>query len=230
MLLSDIDPVEVDLDLAVALVGSQFPRWAGLPIEPVVTSGTVNTLFRLGDEMVIRLPHRETAARFVRKEHRWLPQLGPHLPLSVPAPLELGKPASGFPWPWSIYSWLEGSDGWTQPIEDLRRAAIDLARFITDLQRIDPSEGPRPGEHNAHRGVPLADRDPLVRAAIAELGDRVETEAVARSLARIGSRVPPQGPTQAASRPSGSNCRPSSASSRESAGCGLLERARAIPV
>jgi aminoglycoside phosphotransferase (APT) family kinase protein len=168
----------LDHDLAAALVQSQFPRWAGLRIEPVASSGTANTLFRLGDEMVIRLPRTESAVQAIDKEHEWLPKLGPHLSLSVPASLAIGEAVSDFPWPWSIHSWLQGEDGWTQPVEDLRQAAIDLAGFITDLQRIDPSEGPRPGQHNSFRGEPLADRDPFVRSAIAELGDRIDTRAV----------------------------------------------------
>ena len=85
----------------------------GPPIEPIVSAGAVNTLFRLGDEMVIRLPHREDSIQFPDKEHQWLPKLGPHLSLSVPAPLARGSPANGYPWLWSIYSWLEGDDGWT---------------------------------------------------------------------------------------------------------------------
>jgi aminoglycoside phosphotransferase (APT) family kinase protein len=183
MPLSNGNPTEVDvnLDLAVGLVGAQFPRWAGLPIEPVASSGTVHALFRLGREMVIRLPRREPAIEFADKEHQWLPRLGPHLSLSIPVPLAAGRPVSDFPWPWSIYSWLEGDDGWTQPIEDLRQAAIDLARFINDLQRIDAADGPRPGEHNCFRGEPLADRDPPVRSAIEDLGDRVDTKAVTRA-------------------------------------------------
>lgn len=173
--------VKVNVDLAIALVRSQFPRWAHLALKPVASSGTVNSLFRLGDEMVIRLPYRESAIEFPDKEHRWLPRLAPYLSLSVPVPLAKGHPGRGYPWLWSIYSWLEGDDGWTQPIEDLRQAAIDLAGFITDLQRIDPSEGPRHGIHNHFRGEPLADRDPLVRSAIEELGDRIDRRRITKA-------------------------------------------------
>ena len=178
---NNLTKINVDLNLAISLVRSQFPRWADLPVKPVVSSGTVNALFRLGDEMVIRLPYRESAVQFPDKEHQWLPKLAPHLSLSVPVPLEKGRPESDYPWLWSIYSWLEGEDGWIQPIEDLAQAAIDLAGFITNLQHIDPSDGPRHGIHNNFRGEPLADRDPLVRSAIEELGDRIDRRRVTKA-------------------------------------------------
>lgn len=169
---------EFDVDLAVELLRSQFPKWADLPIEAVRSSGTVNSLFRLGEDMVIRLPHRVSNARFIEKEHRWLPIMAPNFSLSVPTPLAMGKPQDAFPWPWSIYSWLEGQDGWTEPIEDLPQAAADVAQFIVELRAIDPSEGPRAGQHNSFRGLPLANLDSQVRKAIDELGDRIDTQLV----------------------------------------------------
>ncbi|MCH7742103.1 MAG: aminoglycoside phosphotransferase family protein [Proteobacteria bacterium] len=176
--INNLSRVNINLALATSLVRSQFPRWRHLPIKPVISSGTVNALFRLGDEMVIRIPYRENAAKFPDKEHVWLPRLAPHLSLSVPVPLVKGRPDGDYPWSWSIYSWLEGADGWTQPIADLRQTAVDLAGFITELQAIDPGEGPRHGVHNYFRGGLLADRDSLVRSAIVELGNRIDTKMV----------------------------------------------------
>jgi aminoglycoside phosphotransferase (APT) family kinase protein len=172
--------VDVPRDVALELLRSQFPRWADLPLEPIASSGTVNTLFRLGSDMVLRLPFREGKAEFVRKEHQWLPSLAPHLTLALPSALALGEPEDVFPRPFAIHSWLEGDDGWISPLEDLRRAATDLATFLIELHGIDASEGPRAGAHNHYRGVPLVDLDRSVRAAIAELGDRIDGRAVTR--------------------------------------------------
>jgi aminoglycoside phosphotransferase (APT) family kinase protein len=44
----------------------------------------------------------------VAKERRWLPVLAVQLPLPVPEPVALGRPAAGFPWPLSVYRWIEG--------------------------------------------------------------------------------------------------------------------------
>lgn len=56
--------------------------------------------------------------------------------------------------------------------------ATDLAQFIAALQRIDPSGGPSPGEHNFFRGVPLARRDAATRAAMAALDGQIDVDAV----------------------------------------------------
>jgi aminoglycoside phosphotransferase (APT) family kinase protein len=79
---------------------------------------------------------------------------------------------------WSVYSWLEGETATADRIPDRRRAAVDLAQFVAALQRLDPTDGPPPGRHNASRGVPLVRRDEATRAAIASLRDRIDVEAV----------------------------------------------------
>jgi aminoglycoside phosphotransferase (APT) family kinase protein len=163
------DEVDTDVSLVGRLLAGQFPQWAGLPIEPVRSAGTDNALYRLGEDMVVRLPRIHWATRQVEKEQRWLPRLAPHLPLAIPVPLAMGVPAEGYPWHWSIYRWLAGETTTIERIADLRQAAMDLARFIAALQRIDPTGGPPPGLHNSSRGEPLAMRDDQTRAAIASL-------------------------------------------------------------
>src|SRR5207248_1898907 len=95
-----------------------------------------------------------------------------------PVPLAIGKPGDGYPFPWSIYRWLEGDTAAETPISDLAQVATDLADFIATLQRVDPSDGPPPGEHNFFRGVPLAQRDSQTRAAIRALGGALDAQAV----------------------------------------------------
>ncbi|MGH2787809.1 MAG: aminoglycoside phosphotransferase family protein [Actinomycetota bacterium] len=171
------DEVHTDVTLVRGLLTTQFPQWAELRIEPVVSSGTDNALYRLGDDMVVRLPRIHWAVEMVDKEHEWLPTLAPHLPLSIPVPLAKGMPGEGYPWHWSVNPWFEGNDTTVEPIADLRRAALELAEFIADLQRIDPSGGPFPGTHNVFRGVPLAARDAQTRKAIDELVGVIDTGA-----------------------------------------------------
>ncbi len=76
-----------------------------------------------------------------------------------------------------MYTWLEGETASPERIDDESRAAIELARFIAALQRIDATDGPPPGEHNVFRGVPLATRDESARASIAALAGRVDAGA-----------------------------------------------------
>ena len=102
------DKIDIDAALVRRLVDRQFPQWADLPIRPVEFGGWDNRTFHLGDAMTVRLPSAATYALQVEKEQRWLPRLAPLLPLPIPAPVAMGKPAEGFPWPWSIYRWIDG--------------------------------------------------------------------------------------------------------------------------
>jgi aminoglycoside phosphotransferase (APT) family kinase protein len=128
--------------------------------------------------MVVRLPRRQQNAVQLEKELRWLPRLAPHLPLAVPVPLVVGEPAEGYPFAWSVYTWLEGETATLVGIADLGRAATELARFVAALQRFDPTDGPPPGPHNWFRGVPLAALDEATRAAIGSLGATIDGRAV----------------------------------------------------
>jgi aminoglycoside phosphotransferase (APT) family kinase protein len=170
--------LDTDVSLVGRLLAAQFPHWADLPIEPVDSAGTDNALYRLGEDMAVRLPRIHAAVGQVEKEQRWLPKLAPLLPLAIPLPLAKGAPAQGYPWEWSVYRWLEGETATIERITDLGQAATDLAQFIAALQRIDPTDGPLPGEHNSYRGVPLATRDAETRAAVASLHSLIDVGAV----------------------------------------------------
>ncbi len=166
-----LDEVDTNEALVRRLIGAQFPQWAKLPIKQVQSSGTDNALYRLGDEMVVRLPRTPSASKQIDKEHQWLPRIAPFLPLAIPSPLGMGIPAEGYSWHWSVYQWLEGEDASIKTVVDEHQAAIALAEFLRALHQVDPTGGPLPGEHNFFRGVPLALRDSKTRAAIASLHD-----------------------------------------------------------
>lgn len=171
------DEVDTDISLVVRLLITQFPQWADLPIAPVDSAGTDNAIYRLGDDMAVRLPRIHWAVGQVDKEHQWLPRLAPHLPLAIPVPLAKGKPGEGYPWHWSVYRWLEGENAPVERSADPRQAAMDLAHFIAALQQIDPTGGPLAVAHNL-RGVPLAMRDRDTREAIAALHGMINADAV----------------------------------------------------
>ncbi len=173
-----VDEVDTDVSLVARLLTSQFPQWADLPIKPVPSAGTDSALYRLGDDMVVRLPRIHRATKQVNKEHQWLPKLAPLLPLAIPIPLAKGKPGEGYPWHWSVYRWLEGENATDERITDPRQAATDLAQFIAALQRIDATGGPPPGSHNFHRGGLLAIRDTRTREAILALRGALDADAV----------------------------------------------------
>jgi aminoglycoside phosphotransferase (APT) family kinase protein len=172
------DEVNTDISLVRRLLAAQFPQWADLPIKPVQSAGTDNALYRLGDDMAVRLPRIHWATGQADKEHQWLPRLAPLLPLAIPVPLAKGTPAGGYPWHWSVYRWLEGENATIERIADPCQAATDLAQFVAALQRIDPTGGPPPGAHNFFRGVPLAMRDARTRGAIEAMHGTLDTDGV----------------------------------------------------
>lgn len=163
------DEVIPDVALVRRLLAGQFPAWAEMAIESVASAGTDNALFRLGDDLCVRMPRVASAAGQVEKEQRWLPVLAPQLPLQIPEPLAAGEPGEGYPWAWSVCRWVEGWDASQEPLRDLDRVARQLAGFLLALWSVDATGGPAPGRHNSGRGVPLATRDAATRRAIAEL-------------------------------------------------------------
>jgi aminoglycoside phosphotransferase (APT) family kinase protein len=150
--------LDIDEPLVRSLLAAQFPRWAGLPLRPVPTAGTEHMLYRLGDDLVVRLPRLSGAG--LDEQHRWLPWLAPQLPLAIPAPVGLGRPAPGYPLQWAVYRWLDGD----HEIGDLRQAAVDLGGFLAQLWRIDPAGAPP-----AYRGGSCASWDEEVRNALRDL-------------------------------------------------------------
>jgi aminoglycoside phosphotransferase (APT) family kinase protein len=168
------DEVAVDLALATRLVSSQFPEWSDLPIRPVRSGGTDNAVFRLGDDLVLRIPITPAADGRLEQEHAWLPHVGPHLPLAVPEPVARGVAAGGMPWGWSVYQWIEGSPASPERLGDPTRAAEMIGDFVRAMHAIDPTNGPVAG---SGRGVPLAMRDVATRRAIEECGPEIEAPA-----------------------------------------------------
>jgi aminoglycoside phosphotransferase (APT) family kinase protein len=167
------EQVDSDAALVRRLLVAQYPQWADLPIERLPSSGTDNAIYRLGTEMVVRLPLIHWAVGQVDKEHTWLPKLAPRLPLAVPEPLAMGEPAEGYPWHWSVYRWIEGESAHPDRVADLRQAADDLAGFVAALHAIDLADAPR-----SQRGVQLATKDAEIRGAINAMAHEFDAEAL----------------------------------------------------
>ncbi|MGC9538470.1 aminoglycoside phosphotransferase family protein [Streptomyces sp. UG1] len=159
------DELDIDEALVARLVAEQFPRWAGLPVVRVASAGTDNAMYRLGDDMVVRLPRLPGGARQIVTEHRWLPRLAPHLPLTVPTPLAKGEPAAGYDLPWGVYDWLDGENAYDAPLTEPPVAAAELGRFVAALRKVDAVGGPP-----SWRGDPVRKHDAYMRTAIHELG------------------------------------------------------------
>lgn len=173
-----MDKADITVDVVIALLEQQYPQWAHLPVRSVDVDGNDNTSFRLGDELLVRLPSHERYVLGVEKEHRWLPVLAPQLPLPIPRPIAKGDPSDGvFPRIWSIYGWLDGDVVGLHPPSDAVRFAIDVASFLAALYRIDATTGPPAGEQSFWRGASLIRYDGQTRKAIADLGETIDADA-----------------------------------------------------
>jgi aminoglycoside phosphotransferase (APT) family kinase protein len=172
---------EVTVDEAVVrrLLAAQFPNWAELPLDAVEPRGTDNWLYRLGPELVVRLPSRERTVATLVRERTCLPRLAGQLPLEIPVPVAAGRAGAGYPWTWSVYRWLEGENAIDAPVTDLAQAALDLAGLLEALHRIEPDGAPGPGEENFLRGAPLETFDSRVRGDVAQLLGEIDVEAAA---------------------------------------------------
>jgi aminoglycoside phosphotransferase (APT) family kinase protein len=174
------DEVEIDGNLVRRLLASQHPHWADLPIERVRSAGTDNAMYRLGDELAVRLPRIHWSVKSVTKERKWLPVLAPHLPLAVPSPVAVGDPEEVFPYPWSVVRWLPGEMATLDRLDDPVRAALDLAKFVGALQAVDPTDGPA-----HHRGFAVRLQGEGVRQGVAGLRGEVDGDAVLDAWNRV---------------------------------------------
>ncbi|MBO9555786.1 phosphotransferase [Cellulomonas sp.] len=161
--------VQVSEDLVRTLLRAQQPDLADLPLRWIGT-GWDNALWRLGDDLALRFPVRETAVPLVTHEQQWLPVLAPRLPVDVPVPVRVGVPGAGYPWPWSVVPWFDAVPAGLTPVESRDAWCEQLADVFVALHRPAPADAPP----NPFRGVPIAPR----RAAVA---DRVAAVAPAQA-------------------------------------------------
>lgn len=158
------DQHPIDDDLVRRLIAEQFPRWAGQPVARFPSGGTVNALYRLGESLAVRLPLVAGGTADVALERKWLPRLAPHLPVAIPQVLSAGEPGEGYPWPWSVYRWLDGRNPEAGALSKPALLAEDLAGFVVAMRSIT-----LPGAPQAHRGGPLTSLDMATRASIEKL-------------------------------------------------------------
>lgn len=156
------DEVDVDQRLVERLLRDQFPAFHGLPLTIVEPWGTDHAVWRLGDECVVRLPRIDWARRQPEQDARWLPELAPNLPVTIPTPVAVGAPGHGYPFHWAIHRWVPGSLATASRIDDAVAFAEALAAVVVALRDVPTVDGP-PARGRAR---PLAEYDESTRDAI----------------------------------------------------------------
>ncbi|MFC4942815.1 phosphotransferase [Pseudonocardia sp. GCM10023141] len=159
--MTDATQPSVPVATVRALLVRQFPQWAHLPVTAGPSAGAGNALFRLGDDLVVRLPLHPGSAAAVALELTWLPRLAPRLPLAIPIPVAAGVPDETFPWPWAAFRWLPGTSVDTFQDIDHRDVAERLGQFVAALRNTDVTGAPA-----SLRPHPLEGDDSEVRSDI----------------------------------------------------------------
>ncbi|MEL6663127.1 MAG: aminoglycoside phosphotransferase family protein [Pseudomonadota bacterium] len=173
------ETITVSPEQARALVAGLRPDLANLLMTPVVSSGTDNTLFRVGEDLCARFPRVEWAANSAPREYAVLQRISvADSAMAVPEPLALGEPGHGYPWQWTLLGWLEGEagTGCSLVAEDAER----LARFLKVLRSLPAEPHFASGPKNHFRGVPLAERAEPTEAALHALADTYDHARLAR--------------------------------------------------
>ncbi|MHB8378495.1 MAG: aminoglycoside phosphotransferase family protein [Acidimicrobiales bacterium] len=165
--------VTIDAKLVHVLLRSQFPHLSELDCHPVA-EGFDNSLWRLGDNLVIRIPRRAAAVELTKNELRWLPVVARHVSVRTPLPLLAGAPCDVFPWPWSITSWIEGVAGDEVDLDGNGPSARALATFLRELHVDAPFDAPR----NPVRGVALSTRSRAFTDRLKQVSGVVDDESL----------------------------------------------------
>ncbi len=165
------DEIPIELGLVRALVDGAFPEFASLDLRPLAASGSSNALFRLGDDLVVRLPRQPGGSASIEKEARWLSLIERHLSVAVPTVVAVGEPALGYPERWSVTRWIVGdlpalATSERQPPGG-HALARDLAKVVNALRGIEvPDDALTDESLSSYRGGPLSDLDEDFRESV----------------------------------------------------------------
>lgn len=154
----------IDAALVRSLLLRERPDLASLPLTHA-GAGTENRMFRLGEELLVRLPRTAEKAASLRTEREWLPRLSPSLTFRVPEPVHAGSPSAAYPAEWAIYRWIDGAVPDTRQVTDQATFGSDLARFVRELHGLDLMGAERAGDLSWYRGGSLRDADEWIRPA-----------------------------------------------------------------
>jgi aminoglycoside phosphotransferase (APT) family kinase protein len=162
--------IDVTQDLVRRLIETQFPDLSKRAVT-LVANGWDNVIFRLGDDLVVRLPRRQLGADLVQHEHRWVPDLAKRLPIPIAAPLRAGLPSQEYPWAWSICPWFDGEVAADSALRDPLTQAQRLGDFVAAFHTPAPPDAP----DNPLRGQPMAFLRPRVSDNIERLGSTIDS-------------------------------------------------------
>jgi aminoglycoside phosphotransferase (APT) family kinase protein len=184
------DEVDVDEALVRRLLAGQMPGLADRTLTRVEPWGTDNAIWRLGDDLVVRLPRIHWAADQVELEAACLPYFAERLPIEVPVSVAVGKPSDEYPYKWAVHRWLPGEPAMLERLDDPVTFALDLARVVMELQSLSTQGAP--GARS--RARPLHEYDQDTRRAIQGAGHLIDRHAATSVWEEALAAAPHAGP------------------------------------
>jgi aminoglycoside phosphotransferase (APT) family kinase protein len=180
------DEIEINEPLVRHLLSTQMPAFKGEPLVKVEPWGTDNAVWRLGDDLVVRLPRIHWAVDQIELENTWLPKLAPLLPVAIPEPVAVGEPDETYPWRWGVYRWVPGVGAGPSTIGDPMTFALELAEVLRSVACV-PTDG-APRAKNRARPIQSYNEETLLMIDhVSELIDARE----ARSVWEAALAAPP---------------------------------------
>ncbi|GAA1910754.1 hypothetical protein GCM10009716_20660 [Streptomyces sodiiphilus] len=171
--------------LVRSLLKEQCPEWADLPLS-LAGAGTENTMYRLGEDLLVRLPRTADKQQAIRKEQEWLPRLAPFLSCPIPEPVHSGVPARSFPLVWSVHRWIDGAEAGPDTVRDWATFGADLATVVRELRGADLMGATRTDALSWYRGGSLKPCDQWVGKCLADcrtlMGSELTGTAAGKSL------------------------------------------------
>jgi aminoglycoside phosphotransferase (APT) family kinase protein len=126
----------------------------------------VNALFRLGDDLVARLPLAPEWRTDTEHEWRLLPWLSRRsTAVRLPQPVFKGQPTARYPFAWSVYGWIEGAAYEDALVDDEVEAARTLARFVAELRSLDVEDDAPAGGREPLHELDLETREAIRHSA-----------------------------------------------------------------
>jgi aminoglycoside phosphotransferase (APT) family kinase protein len=132
--------IPLTVDQVRTIVGEQFPQWRGLAVTPVAGSGTVNRIFRLGDELSARFPlvvdDPDDVLEYLHLEAGAARELQGRTRFRTPVPVAIGRASTDYPGPWAVHTWLHGTPAADVDLSGSPALVSDVAEFVAGVRAI----------------------------------------------------------------------------------------------
>ena len=188
------DQVHIDADLVREMISAGFPDYRNEPVVQIASSGTVNTIFRIGRAATARFPLRVAepieCAAALRREAAAMNEFAIYSPVPTPQPIGVGQPGSCYPFPWTVQTWIDGDVATQDGLATSKVFALDLANLLASLRAADTCgrHFDRPG-----RGGSLPDHDGWMSTCFENSNLLLDVPKLRQYWARL-RELPPSGP------------------------------------